>query len=223
MSVENMGNGYVKVGVKQEDLEESIAGLRQLKPILQAQVTRGNGNNKQQAAIDRAEIGKHFDTAINAMLILYSAFEASEMTEDEITKQFDAMEREAKKEIDTGADKRAFMYGVSRTAADMRKNNLAYICSPYRGNILEKARNIIYAKHLTKLALQLGHTPITTHLYLTQVLNDNNPTERRQGLKAGGNILNACDTIIIGARYGVSAGMAAEMDAAKEKYTIIVI
>lgn len=98
----------------------------------------------------------------------------------------------------------------------MRKNNLAYICSPYRGNILEKVHNILYAKHLTKLALQLGYTPITTHLYLTQVLNDNNPTERRQGLKAGGNILNACDTIIIGARYGVSAGMAAEMDAAKE-------
>lgn len=53
MSVENMGNGYVKVGVKQEDLEASIAGLRQLKPILQAQVTRGNGNNTRQAAIDR--------------------------------------------------------------------------------------------------------------------------------------------------------------------------
>lgn len=77
MSVENMGNGYVKVGVKQEDLEASIAGLRRLKPILQAQVTRGNGNNTRQAAIDRAEIGKHFDTAINAMLILYSAFEAN--------------------------------------------------------------------------------------------------------------------------------------------------
>lgn len=105
MSVENMGNGYVKVGVKQEDLEASIAGLRQLKPILQAQVTRGNGNNTRQAAIDRAEIGKHFDTAINAMLILYSAFEASEMTEEEITKWFEAMEREAKKEIDTSADK----------------------------------------------------------------------------------------------------------------------
>lgn len=51
-------------------------------------------------------------------------------------------------------------------------------------------------------------------------------TQQRGGRglnKAGGNILNACDTIIIGARYGVSAGMAAEMDAAKEKYTIIVI
>lgn len=113
MSVENMGNGYVKVGVKQEDLEASIAGLRQLKPIL-------------QAAIDRAEIGKHFDTAINAMLILYSAFEASEMTEEEITKWFEAMEREAKKEIDTGADKIAFMCGISRTAAGMAGKNPKY-------------------------------------------------------------------------------------------------
>lgn len=65
MSVENMGNGYVKVGVKQEDLEASIAGLRRLKPILQAQVTRGNGNNTRQAAIDRPtnrghEIKNHF-------------------------------------------------------------------------------------------------------------------------------------------------------------------
>lgn len=102
------------------------------------------------------------------------------------------------------------------------ENNLAYICSPYRGNILEKVRNILYAKHLTKLALQLGYTPITTHLYLTQVLNDNNPTERRQGLKAGGNILNACGTIIIGARYGVSEGMAAEIKVAKGKNTIII-
>lgn len=96
------------------------------------------------------------------------------------------------------------------------KNNLAYICSPYRGNILEKARNILYARHLTKLALQLGYTPITTHLYLTQVLNDNIPMQRRQGLKAGRDILNACDTIIIGARHGISEGMAAEINAAAE-------
>ena len=73
------------------------------------------------------------------------------------------------------------------------KNNLAYICSPYRGNILEKARNILYARHLTKLALQLGYTPITTHLYLTQVLNDNIPMQRRQGLKAGRNRRKAWD------------------------------
>lgn len=62
-----------------------------------------------------------------------------------------------------------------------------------------------------------------THLYLTQVLNDNIPMQRRQGLKAGRDILNACDTIIIGARHGISEGMAAEINAAAGKHQIIVI
>lgn len=66
------------------------------------------------------------------------------------------------------------------------KNNLAYICSPYRGNILEKARNILYARHLTKLALQLGYTPITTHLYLTQVLNHEAVSSKPEKLKEAG-------------------------------------
>ena len=48
------------------------------------------------------------------------------MTEEEITKQFEAMEREAKKEIDTGADKIAFMCGISRTAAGMAGKNPKY-------------------------------------------------------------------------------------------------
>lgn len=105
----------------------------------------------------------------------------------------------------------------------MKRNNLAYICSPYRGNIFEWFRNIQYAKRITKFAIQLGYTPITTHLYLTQVLNDNIPMQRRQGLKAGKDILNNCDTIIIGARYGVSEGMAAEIKAAAGKHTIIIV
>ena len=56
-----------------------------------------------------------------------------------------------------------------------------------------------------------------------QVLNDNIPMQRRQGLKAGRDILNACDTIIIGARHGISEGMAAEINAAAGKHQIIVI
>ncbi len=43
------------------------------------------------------------------------------------------------------------------------------------------------------------------------------PTERRQGLKARARYLNACGTIIIGARYGVSEGMAAEINVATGK------
>ncbi len=72
--IENMGNGFVKVGVTKEELEESIAGLSQLKPIIQKQVALGNGTDAKQARKDVAEVGKHFDTAINAMTILYSGF-----------------------------------------------------------------------------------------------------------------------------------------------------
>ena len=72
--VENIGNGLAKVGVSQEDLEESIAGLRQLKPILQKQVMIGNGHDTKQGLKDAAELGKHFDTAIDAMCMLLSGF-----------------------------------------------------------------------------------------------------------------------------------------------------
>ena len=75
MSVEKIGNGYVKIEVSQEDLEDSIAGLSRLKPILQAQVIMNNGSNGQQAAIDCAELGKHFDTAIDSMTMLLAGFE----------------------------------------------------------------------------------------------------------------------------------------------------
>lgn len=102
-------------------------------------------------------------------------------------------------------------------------NNLAYICSPYRGNLLKRFRNIQYAKHLTKTAIKLGYAPVTPHLYLTKALNDKIPKERQQGLKAGLEILNSCSTIIIGTRFGISAGMTAEIKAAQKHNTIIII
>lgn len=48
MSVEHIGKGYVKICVSKEELENSIAGLSQLKPVLQAQVMKGNGRNTEQ-------------------------------------------------------------------------------------------------------------------------------------------------------------------------------
>lgn len=75
MSVEKIGNGYVKIGVSQKDLEDSIAGLSGLKPLLKAQIIKYNGSNKRQAAIDCAELGKHFDTAIDSMTMLLAGFE----------------------------------------------------------------------------------------------------------------------------------------------------
>ena len=54
MSVEHIGKGYVKICVSEEELENSIAGLSQLKPILQTQVMKGNGRNTKQGLIDAA-------------------------------------------------------------------------------------------------------------------------------------------------------------------------
>lgn len=70
MKVENVGNGYVKIGVHREDLENSIRGLSQLKPIMQSLVIKENGNDKQQGLYDARELGGHFDTAITAMTML---------------------------------------------------------------------------------------------------------------------------------------------------------
>lgn len=103
------------------------------------------------------------------------------------------------------------------------KNNLAYICSPYRGNIYQKIRNIAYARHITRVALDLGYTPIATHLYLPQLLNDDIPAQRRRGLKAGKEILDSCGTMFIGIKYGLSAGMIGEMAAAEGKHIIFIV
>ena len=83
MSVEHIGKGYVKICVSEEELENSIAGLSQLKPM-QTQVMKGNGRNTKQGLIDTAELGKHFDTAIDAMTMLLAGFkEESEVQNEE--------------------------------------------------------------------------------------------------------------------------------------------
>lgn len=104
----------------------------------------------------------------------------------------------------------------------MSERKLAYICSPYRGSAGQIIKNIEYARELTKKALEMGFTPITPHLYLTQVLNDEIPSERKQGLEAGHVILQTCETMIIGTRYGISEGMAAEIEAGKGKNKILI-
>ena len=83
MSVEHIGKGCVKICVSEEELENSIAGLSQLKPILQAQVMKGNGRNIKQGLIDAAELGKHFDTAIDAMTMLLTVFKEESEAQNE--------------------------------------------------------------------------------------------------------------------------------------------
>lgn len=94
----------------------------------------------------------------------------------------------------------------------------AYICSPYRAETeAELDNHIEYAQALTKLALKAGLAPITPHLYLTQVTNEDDPEERRAGLTAGQELLAKRDLMIIGNKYGVSEGMKEEIMLARSK------
>lgn len=94
------------------------------------------------------------------------------------------------------------------------ENNLLYVCSPYRGEI---RRNKEYARELTKAALNSGFTPVTVHLYITEVLDDNEPQERKRGMAAGQDILKRCRYILIGTKYGFSEGMKEEITLAALK------
>lgn len=100
----------------------------------------------------------------------------------------------------------------------MSRNDIeecCYICSPYRGNIFERIRNRRYARYLTKRAIRMGYAPITPHLYITQVLNDKIPAERKQAIEAGLKLLRPCKYIMIGKKYGISEGMKAEIETAR--------
>lgn len=93
-------------------------------------------------------------------------------------------------------------------------NNLLYVCSPYRG---ETRRNKEYARELVKAALNGGFAPVATHLYMTEVLDDERPEERNLGMAAGQHIIRRCKYILIGDRYGESEGMKEEITLAALK------
>ena len=97
---------------------------------------------------------------------------------------------------------------------------LIYVCSPYRGDV---ENNVIYARKLTRLAIENGFCPVTVHLYMTQALDDNDPEEREAGLKAGQEILKQCKYVLVGNASGYSEGMLAELDIALAMGKIILM
>lgn len=99
---------------------------------------------------------------------------------------------------------------------EIKTERFCYICSPYRGNIFKRIRNVRYARELTERAIDAGFTPITPHLYITQVLNDKIAVERQKGLEISKDLLSVCEIVFVGEKYGISAGMATEIELAKK-------
>lgn len=96
--------------------------------------------------------------------------------------------------------------------------NIVYICSPYRATDAEALeRNIEYAKALTRAVLLRGECPVTPHLFMTMCLDESIKEERNIGLAAGQAIIEKCEKMLVGSRFGISEGMVGEIKKAKEK------
>jgi len=93
-----------------------------------------------------------------------------------------------------------------------------YICSPLAGDIYG---NMEKAKNYCREAMERGVLPIAVHLYFTQFLDDNNPVERKSGMKMGLELLKLCDEVWV---YGntISSGMEKEINFANEIGTRVV-
>lgn len=83
-----------------------------------------------------------------------------------------------------------------------------YVCSPYRGDI---KRNKEYAQMLAKGLIINGYAPVVPHLYIPEILNDDDTKQRKIAMKICKNLLKKCDYITIGADYGISEGMKQEI------------
>ena len=68
---------YKVLKLSEEGLEDSIAGLSQLKPILQKKCLEANVDGKGKE--DAKERGEHFETAINAMITVLGLIESREV------------------------------------------------------------------------------------------------------------------------------------------------
>ena len=90
--------------------------------------------------------------------------------------------------------------------------NRVIVESPFAGDV---EANIRYARACLKDCLLRGEAPFASHLLYTQVLDDENPNERRRGLSAAFAWMAGADLVVVYEDKGVSEGMKAGMAMAK--------
>ncbi len=90
---------------------------------------------------------------------------------------------------------------------------LVFICSPYAGDIEVNKRA---ARMYSRFAVERGCIPITPHLLYPQFLDDNDPIDRKLGIRFGEVLMGKCAEVrVFGSR--LSEGMRSEVARAKRK------
>lgn len=90
---------------------------------------------------------------------------------------------------------------------------IVFICSPYAGDIEANKRA---ARRYSRYAVERGCIPIAPHLLYPQFLDDNDPTDRKLGIRFGEVLMGKCAEVwVFGSR--LSDGMKNEVARAKRK------
>lgn len=90
---------------------------------------------------------------------------------------------------------------------------IIFIASPYAGDI---EKNIAYAKQACRYVLNEGNAFFCPHLLYPQILDDNNPEERKLGISLGKEFLVKCDELWAFGDH-ISSGMFEEIQFARER------
>ena len=96
------------------------------------------------------------------------------------------------------------------------KKPFVIIESPFSAPTMpELIQNIQYALLAVRHSLNQGEAPYASHLFYTQMLDDNNAAERQNGIKAGLEIGSFAQKTAVYTDFGISNGMKYGLDAAK--------
>ena len=100
---------------------------------------------------------------------------------------------------------------------------VVYVATPWRvtpGGPTRTERTA-YAESAIRDSLVRGEAPIAPHVMYRDALVDEWPDHRKAGMDAGLAILHVCDRLVVYEDYGISEGMHAEIEAAREAGMVI--
>lgn len=100
-----------------------------------------------------------------------------------------------------------------RRAAKQSFRPLAYICSPYHGNVSANEEN---TRKYCRFAVESGYIPIAPHLFFPQFMDDSDPAERDTAMFMDFVLMGKCHEVWV---FGsvISKGMASEIGLAKKR------
>ncbi len=95
---------------------------------------------------------------------------------------------------------------------------IIYIASRYSAKTQEQFDKQMEAtKSISREVVLAGHEVIVPHLYYPLFLNDDDIAERLVGTQSAIKLLDVCDLLVVYVGLGISSGMRAEIETARQK------